>query len=223
MTSRPRPSYRNIVNPNRDWEIRYQSDHVSIQRTLLLSRGDVLGKALAYPKSLTLAEKYEAMGWMSLDELHAAEGIDEGLFDQFEDYYQQGPELRKAGYESPTVFANFLNSSRGRYPPFPPHHELTLEPPATDDSSGHFELTRRDGVHAVTGQRHLPGFFRYDGGSYPLPPKKLFMRDLMRRNGTKQPLSGVELSDKYHALSTEERAEYEVLRQAAWDDWEQGS
>ncbi|KAK8067458.1 hypothetical protein PG996_006570 [Apiospora saccharicola] len=277
------------------------------ERTLLLSRGDAIGKALAYPKSLTLAEKYEAMGWMNLDELHAAirqasggtisqaselmarakaslqslnfeeilllanqfradqslwfrrqqfpgnseacrlitaqEAIDNELFYQAQAYLMDDPKLRKAGYAR--YLAAEENEETGLYIqlyepkgfrkipahvlaptryPFPPlRRELTPEPPTKDlDSSGHFVPTRRDGVDSVTGQRHWPGFFQYDDGFYPLSPKKLFMRDLMRKNGTKKkPLSDVELSDQYHALPAEEQSEYEAraetVRLAAWE------
>jgi hypothetical protein len=42
------------------------------ERALLLSRGDVVGKALACPDKLTLEEQYEALMWSPPDELHAA-------------------------------------------------------------------------------------------------------------------------------------------------------
>ncbi|ETS86257.1 hypothetical protein PFICI_00085 [Pestalotiopsis fici W106-1] len=35
-------------------------------------RGDVVGKALAHPESLTLAEKYDVLGWTEPESLHAA-------------------------------------------------------------------------------------------------------------------------------------------------------
>ncbi|KAK7906552.1 hypothetical protein PG985_016289 [Apiospora marii] len=281
------------------------------ERTLLLSRGDAVGKALAYPKSLTLAEKYEAMGWMKLDELHAAiskasggaisqasdlmakakasvqslnfdevmllaqefvvhqmqhfgwqnfpgnseacrliadqEGIDAGLFHQVQAYLMNDPEMRKAGYArylaaeengetglyvqmfEPYGFRKLpdcITAPRRTPSPPPPPRDPTPEPPTRDDSSGYFEPTRRDGVYPVTGQRHWPGFFRYDGGFYPLSSKNLFMRDLMRKNGTKKPLPAVALSDQYHALEADEQAAYEAraeaVRLAAWDQWEQG-
>ncbi|KAK8102144.1 hypothetical protein PG984_015290 [Apiospora sp. TS-2023a] len=258
------------------------------ERTLFLSRGDAIGKALAYPKSLTLAEKYEAMDWMSLDELHAAirqvsggtisqalelmakakaslqslnfdeimlladqfradqnqwfrrqqfpgnseacrlitaqEGIDNDLFYQVQVYLMDDPELRKAGHARYLVAEE--NGETGlciqmyepygfrqipahvlepiRYPSPLPRREMTPEPWTKDlNSSGHFVPTRRDGVDS-----------------------KLFMRDLMRENGAKKPLSDVELSDQYHALPAEDQSEYEAraetVRLAAWDQWEQG-
>ena len=42
------------------------------ERALLLSRGDVVGKALAHPDSLTLKERYEVLQWSPPNELHAA-------------------------------------------------------------------------------------------------------------------------------------------------------
>jgi len=42
------------------------------ERTLLLSQGDVVGKALARPDSLSLEERYAVLQWSPPDELHAA-------------------------------------------------------------------------------------------------------------------------------------------------------
>jgi hypothetical protein len=42
------------------------------ERALLLSRGDVVGKALAHPDSLTVEERYKVLQWSPPDELHAA-------------------------------------------------------------------------------------------------------------------------------------------------------
>ncbi|KAK7906561.1 hypothetical protein PG985_016298 [Apiospora marii] len=42
------------------------------QRALFLARGDLVGKALAHPDSLTLAERYEVMGREPPDKLHQA-------------------------------------------------------------------------------------------------------------------------------------------------------
>jgi hypothetical protein len=44
------------------------------ERALLLSRGDVVGKALAHPDSLTVEERYRVLQWSPPDELHAAIG-----------------------------------------------------------------------------------------------------------------------------------------------------
>ena len=42
------------------------------QRALLLSRGDVVGKALAHPDELTLEERYQVLQWSPPEVLHAA-------------------------------------------------------------------------------------------------------------------------------------------------------
>ncbi|KAK8024578.1 hypothetical protein PG993_012644 [Apiospora rasikravindrae] len=42
------------------------------ERAVLLSRGDTVGKALAQPQSLTLAERYEVLGWGPPEELYAS-------------------------------------------------------------------------------------------------------------------------------------------------------
>ncbi len=42
------------------------------ERALLLSRGDVVGKALAHPEQLTLEERYQALMWSPPGVLHAA-------------------------------------------------------------------------------------------------------------------------------------------------------
>ncbi len=42
------------------------------ERALLLSRGDVVGKALAHPDELTLEERYQALQWSPPGVLHAA-------------------------------------------------------------------------------------------------------------------------------------------------------
>ncbi|KAK3937476.1 hypothetical protein QBC46DRAFT_392600 [Diplogelasinospora grovesii] len=42
------------------------------ERALLLSRGDVVGKALAHPDELTVDERYKVLQWSPPDELHAA-------------------------------------------------------------------------------------------------------------------------------------------------------
>ncbi|KAK8876810.1 hypothetical protein PGQ11_001756 [Apiospora arundinis] len=48
------------------------SDDEATQRALFLNRGDLVGRALARPQSLTLEEKYELMHWGPPETLHAA-------------------------------------------------------------------------------------------------------------------------------------------------------
>ncbi|KAK8097799.1 uncharacterized protein PG998_013285 [Apiospora kogelbergensis] len=187
------------------------------------------------------------MGWMSLDELHAAirqasggtisqasgliarpksslkslnfseimlfleefreacrlikaqEGIDEETFTHVQEFYLEDPELRKAGYAR--YLAAEENGEDGlfvhMYEPhgFRPLPEIlpsprtpslprraTPEPPFMDDSSGHFEPTRRDGIHPNWGDR--------PSAEWPETP------------------------DEKAELETRS----EVLRQAAWDD-----
>ncbi|KAK8071405.1 hypothetical protein PG997_011608 [Apiospora hydei] len=45
-------------------------------RALLLSRGDTVGKALVHPESLTLAERYEVLGWGPPETLQPRELLD---------------------------------------------------------------------------------------------------------------------------------------------------
>lgn len=179
----------------------------------------------------------------------AQEGIDEDIFHHVQDYLMNDPEMRKAAYEryltaeengetglyvqmyEPHGFRKIpehvLNPIRCPSPP--PRREMTPEPPTRDhDSSGYSAPTHHDGVHPVIGQRHWPGWHRYDGGAYPLSSKKLFLRDQIRKklSAKRRPLYDIELSDQYRALTAEERAEYEArteaVRLAAWDQWEQG-
>lgn len=103
--------------------------------------------------------------------IKAQEGIDEETFTHVQEFYLEDPELRKAGYAR--YLAAEENGEDGlfvhMYEPhgFRPLPEIlpsprtpslprraTPEPPFMDDSSGHFEPTRRDGIHPVTGQRH---------------------------------------------------------------------
>ncbi|KAK8004803.1 hypothetical protein PG990_010840 [Apiospora arundinis] len=48
------------------------SDDEATKRALFLNRGDLVGRALARPQSLTLEEKYELMHWGPPEALHAA-------------------------------------------------------------------------------------------------------------------------------------------------------
>ncbi|ETS83000.1 hypothetical protein PFICI_04876 [Pestalotiopsis fici W106-1] len=49
-----------------------ETDPLHAQRALLMSRGDVAGKALAHPETLTQAERYDLMWWPEPSKLHAA-------------------------------------------------------------------------------------------------------------------------------------------------------
>jgi hypothetical protein len=102
MTQRTRQAaYGNIPASLYDKARDHQDQLTEEERQQLLSRGDVLGKALAYPDSLTTDEIHEAQGWPPPDvvraniqratggrlstpaELHAKakEALDRGQFD----------------------------------------------------------------------------------------------------------------------------------------------
>ncbi len=55
-----------------DKALKHNDQLTEDERALLLSRGDVVGKALAHPESLSLEERYHVLQWSPPDKLHAA-------------------------------------------------------------------------------------------------------------------------------------------------------
>ncbi len=81
MEERQAEHAREVRGPEKAYEIpgelyeKAEKDNDKLteeERALLLSRGDVVGKALAHPDELTQEEQYEALMWSPPDEVHAA-------------------------------------------------------------------------------------------------------------------------------------------------------
>ena len=68
------------------------------ERVLLLSRGDVFGKALAHPESLTLAERYKVLLWPSPNEVHARiRRVTDGAMNLPSELYAKARDSKKRG------------------------------------------------------------------------------------------------------------------------------